>query len=31
RLVWSWEKTDSNHFLYNKKENKINIEFSKTF
>ncbi|PIE46285.1 MAG: hypothetical protein CSA45_00210 [Gammaproteobacteria bacterium] len=31
RLVWSWEKTDSNHFLYNKKENKIHIEFSKTF
>lgn len=31
RLVWIWNKTDSNHFLYNKKESKINIEFSKTF
>ncbi len=31
RLVLSWNKTKSNHFLYNTQENKVNIEFSKSF
>ncbi len=31
RLVWSYNKTDSNHFYYKKQENTVNLEFSKAF
>lgn len=31
RLQWSWNKTHSNHFYYNNKENTINIVFSNSF
>lgn len=31
RLVFKWNKTHSNHFLYEKENKKVNIEFSKAF
>ena len=31
RLIFKWNKTQSNHFLYEKENSKINIEFSKVF
>ncbi|MDP8099132.1 surface lipoprotein assembly modifier [Pasteurella atlantica] len=31
RLVLSWNKTSSNHFLYNTQDSKVNIEFSRSF
>lgn len=31
RLSWSWHKTDSNHFYYDKQESRVNIVFSKRF
>lgn len=31
RLQWSWSKTDSNHFYYEKQQHRVNVVFSKTF
>lgn len=31
KLVTTWNKVDSNHFYYQKKEKQINLEFSKSF
>ncbi len=31
RLVWSWDKVDSNHFYHKQQNSAINVEFSKAF